>query len=201
MRTTQTLLESTDPRLIRIAGSIRRMAITLTSDILWQLVGFRLPDGSEEVAKAEAFTGIGFYARPPSRPPRSRSAEALVVSVVDATTPIIVAVRDEETRAKVAGGIDEDETAVFNSQAMMRFRRDGTIEVGAGQGLEPTIKGTTYRSAEDTMLTAVSTAIALIAKIPGLTAVEQAAVTTATAAITSFKSGGAGHLTTIVKVR
>jgi hypothetical protein len=197
MRTTQTLLESTDPRLIRIAGTVRRMAISLTSKVLWQLVGFRQLDGSIEVTNAEAFTGIGFYARPP----RSAAPEAIVVSIVDATTPMIIAVRDEQTRANIAGGIEEDETAVFNSQAMLLLRRDGTIEVGAGPGIEPTVKGTTYRSAEDAMLTAVSTAIALIARIPGLTALEQAAVTTATAAIASFKNGGAGHLTTIVKVR
>jgi hypothetical protein len=176
---------------------IRRMAISLTSKVLWQLAGFRLPDGSIEVTNAEAFTGIGFYARPP----RSGVPEAIVASVVDATVPMIIAVRDEATRAKVAGGIGEDETAVFNSQAMMLLRNNGTIELGAGPGLEPTIKGTTYRSAEDTMLTAVSAAIALIARIPGLTAPEQAAVTAATAAIASFKGAAAGYLTTIVKVR
>jgi hypothetical protein len=197
MRTTQTLLESTDPRLIRITGMIRRTAISLTSKVLWQLAGFRLPDGSVEVTNAEAFTGIGFYARPS----RSGAPEAIAVSVVDATTPMIIAVRDEQTRGKVAGGIDEDETAVFNSRAMMLLKRDGTIEVGAGPSVEPTVKGTTYRSAEDTMLTAVSTAIALIARIPGLTAPEQAAVTAATAAIATFKGAGAGYLTTIAKVR
>jgi len=130
MRTTETLLESTDPRWIRVAGMIRRMAITLTSKVLWQLAGFQLPDGSREVSNAEAFTGIGFFARPPS----SGSPEAIVVSVGDASAPMIIAVRDEKTRAAIVGALKVGETAMYNDKAMVYLKDDGTIEARSSGG-------------------------------------------------------------------
>lgn len=130
MRTTEGLLESTDPRWIRVAGMVRRMAISLTSKVLWQLVGVRLPDGSSEVSNAELFAGIGFFARPP----KSGDPEAIVVSVVDANAPMIVAARDEKTRAAVAGALQVGETAVYNDKALVYVRADGTIEARTTRG-------------------------------------------------------------------
>ena len=130
MRTTQTLLESTDPRWIRVAGMVRRMAISLTTKVLWQLVGFRLPDGTREVVSAEVFGGIGFFARPPS----SGDPEAIVVSVGDASAPMIIAVRDEKTRAAIAGALRLGETAVYTDQVIVHLRDDGTIEARSAGG-------------------------------------------------------------------
>jgi len=130
MRSKEALLESTDPRWLKVAGMVRRMAISLTSKVLWQLVGYRLPDGSTEVTKAEAFTGIGFFARPPS----SGDPEAIVMSVGDATVPVIVAVRDEKTRAAIVGALKIGETAMYTDKALVYVKDDGTIEARSGGG-------------------------------------------------------------------
>ncbi len=130
MRSIDALLEATDPRWIRVAGMIRRMAISLTTQVLWQLAGFRLPDGSREVTKAEAFTGIGFFARPPS----SGEPEAIIVSLGDASAPMIVAVRDEKTRAAVMGALQIGETAMYTDKAVVYLKSDGTIEARSGGG-------------------------------------------------------------------
>lgn len=135
MRSKQALLESTHPRWIQLAGLVRRMAISLTSKVLWQLVGFRLPDAQggatgQEIVNAEPFTGIGFYARPPS----SGAPEAIVVSVSDANAPMIIAVRDEKTRAAIAGALQAGETAVYTDRALVYLRSDGTIEARSARG-------------------------------------------------------------------
>jgi hypothetical protein len=135
MRTVEALLESTDPRWIRFAGMVRRMTITLTAKVLWQLAGFRLPDAAggasgQEVINAEAFTGIGFFSRPPS----SGSPEAIVVSVGDASSPMIIAVRDEKTRAAIVGALKVGETAVYTDQALVYLKDNGTIEARSAAG-------------------------------------------------------------------
>jgi phage gp45-like len=202
MRSRQALAEDTDPRWISVRGMVRRMVLTLTRQVTWQLEGVPLPDDhggvKPEVRNAEVFSGIGFY----SRPPATGAPEACVLSLGgDADASVVVATRDEKTRSEVAGDIDEDETALFNSKALLLAKADGTIEVGAGPGAEPTVKGNTYRSAEDAMLTAVSAALAVIASMPGITPAQTAAVNAATAAIATFKNAATTYLTTIAKVR
>jgi hypothetical protein len=135
MRSKEALLETTHPRWIQVAGMVRRMAISLTSKVLWQLVGFRLPYAqggatAQEVLNAEPFTGIGFFARPPS----SGAPEAIVVSVGDANAPMIIAVRDEKTRAAIAGALQAGETAMYTDQAIVYLRGDGTIEARTAGG-------------------------------------------------------------------
>lgn len=213
MRSRQALAEATDPRWISVHGMIRRMVVSLTDQVKWQLAGVPLPDGhggvNVEVRKAEVFSGIGFH----SRPPESGAPEAVVLSLGgDASAPVVVATRDEKTRAEVAGDLHEDETALFNSKAMLLAKANGTIEVGAGPGAEPTIKGDAYRSAEDTLLAALQTFLGALgtyaaaiksvadptnAATPALAA----AIATMTAAINAFQSGATSYLTTIAKVR
>lgn len=130
MRSKEALLESTDPRWIRVAGMVRRMAISLTSKVLWQLVGFQLPDGSKETINAEPFTGIGFYARPPI----SGKPEAIVMSLGDASAPVIVAARDEKTRAAIVGSLQVGETATYTDKAIVYLKSDGTIEARSASG-------------------------------------------------------------------
>lgn len=130
MKTIRDYMADVGPDAVRSMGLVRRMAISLTTKVLWQLVGFRLPGGDSETLPADPFTGIGHYARPPA----GSKPEAIAVMVGDAKTPVIVAVRDEQTRAAVAGGLTEDETAVFNSQAIIYIKADGTIEARTADG-------------------------------------------------------------------
>lgn len=129
MRTTKELAHTTNPERVSAFGKIRRMAIRVTARALWQLVGYEI-DGEVEAPRAEAFTGIGIAARPP----RSSKPEAIVVNVGDAKVPVIIAVRDEATRAAVAGGLVEDETAIFNSAALVYVKANGTIEARTKNG-------------------------------------------------------------------
>lgn len=124
MRTSETLLEATHPRWLRLAGMVRRMAITLTSKVLWQLAGFRLPDGSQEVINAEPFTGAGFY----SRPPASGQPEAIVINIESASAPMIIAIRDEKTRAAIVGALLQGETAMYTDKSLFKINADGTME-------------------------------------------------------------------------
>lgn len=110
-------------RLLR--GMIRRVAVTLTSSVRWQVLGQRGGQGGDETWDVEPFTGIGFYSRPPS----SGNPEAVVVAFGGAKSTAIVATRDEATRKTGAGDLDEDETCVFNSQARVIVKKDGTVEI------------------------------------------------------------------------
>lgn len=125
MSTVEALRSAIDPTAGRIAGMIRRMAITLTTKALWQLAGFRSYDGSIETRQAEPFGGMGFYARPPA----SGAPEAIAVMVGDAKTAVIVATRDEKTRAAVAGDVQPGETMVYNDKACIYVKADGTVEI------------------------------------------------------------------------
>lgn len=116
---------------VAAVGAIRRMAITLTAKALWQLTGFSLGDGNQETFNAEAFGGIGFYARPPA----SGKPEAIAVSVGGAKTMVIIGVRDEATRSSVAGSIDQDEAMMFGSQAVVYVKKDGTVEIRTPSGV------------------------------------------------------------------
>ena len=119
------------PDRVRGIGAIRRMTVGFVDKVLWQLVGVRLLDGSAETGTAEPFTGIGFY----SRPPANGSPEAVVVMAGGAKSPAIVGLRDEKTRAKVAGGLVADEAMVFNSTAVVYVKADGSVEVRSATGI------------------------------------------------------------------
>lgn len=101
-----------------LRGRLRRMAIKVTSRVLWQLIGHRTDDGRETV-DVEVFPGVGFYARPRA----SDRAEAIVVNVGGAAHPAIVATRNEDVRKDIAA-LGEDETAMFNSQAIVHVIGD-----------------------------------------------------------------------------
>lgn len=124
MKSVSELMEAVDPARKRIAGAVRRMAITLTAKVLWQLTGYKI-DGQTETFSAEPFTGIGISARPPT----ASKPEAIVLMVGDAKNPTIIAVRDEQTRAKVAGALGVDETMLFNSKAVVHVKANETVEV------------------------------------------------------------------------
>jgi hypothetical protein len=123
------LARVTDADDRRHTGMIRRFAVKVTSRVLWQLVGYKI-DALVETLQAEPFTGAGFY----SRPPRDGKPEAIVANVGGANSPVIVAVRDEKTRARVVPNIAEGETAVYSGTCVVLVR-DGTVEIRLANGV------------------------------------------------------------------
>lgn len=124
-RTSEDLAQQTSPFRRLVYGMIRRLAITLTAEARWQLLGQRGGEGGDEILQAEPFTGIGFYSRPAS----SGNPEAVVVAVGGAKTTVIVATRDEATRQAVAGDLPDDSTAMFNTKAIIVINPDSTVEI------------------------------------------------------------------------
>lgn len=129
MKTVEQLNRTIAPDVVRAYGAIRRFVISLTDEVRWQLVGVLMPDGPE-AHRAEVFGGIGIYARPPA----GVEAEAIAVMSGDANAPAIVGIREEQTRAAVAGNLQPDETALYNSKALVYVRQDGTIEARSKGG-------------------------------------------------------------------
>lgn len=88
---------------------------------------------------------------------------------------------------------------------------DSQVQLGGGNGESPTesaVLGNTYRSNEDTMLTAISKALeAMSAGVVGASGPSSfnpatiALITAATSAIAAFKNGAANYLSTKVKVK
>lgn len=179
----------------KMAGMVRRMVVKLSDGGVWQVAGHLLFEGQREAPPAENYPGIGFAARPPA----GTSAEAIVVQVGGANQPAIVGLRDEATRAKVSD-IAANETAAYNSLVRAYLKASGTIELRTHAGVaQPTIKGTTYRTAEDVMLTALAAAFTALASAP-IGAPAQSACTAAATAITTFQTSAATYLATVAKV-
>lgn len=130
-RTSEDLAQETSPFRRFVRGMIRRLAITLTAETKWQLLGQRGGQGGDETPLVEPFTGIGFYSRPPS----SGNPEAVAVAVGGSKTTVIVATRDEATRQAVAGDIAEGETCVYNDKALIVVKADGTVEIRLAGGV------------------------------------------------------------------
>lgn len=190
--TTKDWRAETSPSERSAAARVRRMAIRLTSGVFWRLAGHLLLDGvTREARDAEVFSGIGFF----SRPKQGANAEAVVVG--DAENPIIIATRDEAVRQAIAR-LEQDSTAIYNTMAIVVIKPDGTIHIRSKNGTaQSTVRGQTYRSAEDTMLTALGVfATAIGALNPATSA---AAAATLNAAITTFKAAAASYLTTVLK--
>lgn len=110
-------------------GTIRRMAVTMTSAPFWRVVGHLLIDGKREDREAEIFSGIGFY----GRPKKGHQVDSLVAFPGGASNPIIIATRDEDARRAVAA-IAQDETAMFNSATIILIKANGTVEIRASGG-------------------------------------------------------------------
>lgn len=112
-----------------IRGAVRRMAIKVTSRVLWQLAGHKLDATYQETVNAEVFSGVGFYARPRT----SSRAEAILSRIGDAAHSVIVATRDEDLRKlwdSAAFG-NPDVAAMFNSGVIVVCMPDGTVRLGA----------------------------------------------------------------------
>lgn len=105
---------------------IRRMTVRVTSKPFWQAVGALLLDGvTREVRDSEVFSGVGFYARPK----QGSNVDAILAFEDGAQNPYIIATRDEGLRRRVFpknAPLGQDETAAFNTQAVMHIKA-GTI--------------------------------------------------------------------------
>ncbi len=197
------LARSVGSKAREVAGLVRRMVITRTRTAIWQVTGHRLLDGETETRDAELFGGIGFAARPSSE----GDVEAIVAFPGGPGNPVIVATRQEAVRRVIGADLDADETQLHNSGTLIRIMADGTVEIRSRLGTaQPTIKGTTYRTAEDTMLSAIKTlATALASSAPTVGTLPQQAATglaatAAASAITTFQGLAASFLTTVAKV-
>lgn len=133
-------MASQSPKTRADMGRIRRMAIGITTRVLWQLLGHVGLDGKRETRNAEVFGGAGMAARP-----GGRNAEAVVVFPGEgASSPIVVAVRDEEMRlaivaALTGGTLGAGEIALGAGtegtvEVVLHLKTDGTIEARSAGG-------------------------------------------------------------------
>lgn len=137
--TTKDWRDFTSTQARELAGKVRRMAVSVTNVLagvgtttasFWQVVGHLLLDNTtQETADAEVFSGVGFYARPPS----GANAEAIVAFPGGPANPVVVASRDEATRKKMAP-LAQDETAMFNSRVAVYATAAGKVEARADGG-------------------------------------------------------------------
>ncbi|MFA9269824.1 MAG: phage baseplate assembly protein, partial [Baekduiaceae bacterium] len=117
------------PMALKLRGLVRRVIVAATGvDGLWKLLGFEAEDGAREGFEGvEVFPGIGFASRPGS----GGKPEVVILNIgADAGHPVVVASRDRSLEVE----LDEDETAVFNSQAVIKFKKDGTVEIRGRDG-------------------------------------------------------------------
>lgn len=116
----------TDPESNARRGSIRRMVVSRAGAVLWQLLGFTVGGKKEATRGIEVFHGVGITAIPAS----DGKPEAIVINVVDANAPVIIATRDEKTRAAVVpSGMNAGETCVYSGAAIVYLKVDGTVEI------------------------------------------------------------------------
>ncbi|MGL5361517.1 MAG: hypothetical protein ACRDBH_01460 [Bosea sp. (in: a-proteobacteria)] len=99
---------------------------------VWQVFGVRIGAQREVLDGVEVFHGVGVAAIPAAdgRP------EAIVVNVGDARLPVIVATRDEKTRALVVpSSMAAGDTCIYSAGAIVYVRADGTVEVRSPDGV------------------------------------------------------------------
>jgi hypothetical protein len=123
--------KETGETLRSLRGMVRRLAITLTDGVLWQLLGQRGGQGGDEVIHLEVFPNIGFY----SRPPKTGKPEAIAVAIAAAAKGrVVVGTRDlktlKEIEAELPGGkLDENETVIYCGAVFIHLRANGTVEI------------------------------------------------------------------------
>lgn len=111
------------------ASRLRRMAVSVTSRVFWQLLGPKSHESKQPTTEAENFSGIGFYARPLT----TDKAEAVLASIGDARHSIIIATRNEDVRKQIAN-LEPNETAIFTSLSTVVIKADGTVEIRTKDG-------------------------------------------------------------------
>lgn len=113
----------------RLAGGVakamvRRLRVVASKGVAWALEGHEDGEGNVETGLAEVAQGVGFYARPKA----GDRVEAIVVKVgAESGHPMVVALRNQDGVRRL-DAVEDDETAVFNSQVEIRFV-EGRIEI------------------------------------------------------------------------
>lgn len=190
----------------RIANIVARAVVQLVDDAKkLQLLQVGVLAG-ETIDDAEHCQPYGFSSVPLA------GAEAVVVFPNgDRSHPLAIAVSDR--RYRPTGGQAGQVGLYHYLGAVLVMLANGTVEIRSAAGVaQPTIKGTSYRTAEDTLITALTTAFTALnayavaikpiadptnAATPALTA----AMTTAwAAAVTAFNSAASTYLTTVAKL-
>lgn len=176
-RSIREIREEYKPAAIAVRNMIRRFIVTLTGEAgLWQVEGHE----GERADDVEVFGNIGFFSRPPAS---GNKAEAIVAHVGgESGHPVVIATRDRSTQPE----LEPDETAIHNSQKLVGIT-GSTVRLGAMDASESVIKGDTYRQAEDTMLSAMSSAFTALGQ------------TAAASAISTFQAAAATYLSTVSK--
>lgn len=107
---------------------LRRMYVLASGGGAWQVGGYE----GESEPDVEVFQGIGFA----SRPAADAAAEAVVVKIgARSSHSVIVATRDEGTRVE----LDQDETAIFNSEVLIKITKDHDVIIRVAAGRTVTV--------------------------------------------------------------
>lgn len=90
--------------------------------------GREAADGSADEDLAEQYGVIGVL----SRPPRGHGRAILAHIGGESSHAVIVASKDDDTRAAIIGavGLDWDEVIVHNSKTVLKITRDGEVLIG-----------------------------------------------------------------------
>lgn len=153
-QTVEEYREDGDRWMLRLRGMVRRVVVGLTEVAggAWQALGYKDSDGNQETFNnVEMFGGVGIHARPAD----NGRVEAIIIHVGgDEEHPVMVATRDRSMQVE----LQADETAIFNSQTVIRVKADGTVEIGSrgatltpldeivhGRGVD-TFTGLTYKA-------------------------------------------------------
>ncbi len=121
-RTVRELRADQGPDRIWLRNLVRRVLVKATGK-LWQLAGYP----GEVLSDIPRIAEVGFVSRP-----RAGKGEAIVLKVGEKGHRVIIATRDGEIELD----IDEDETAIFNSQVRVICKNDGTVHIDNGSGAE-----------------------------------------------------------------
>lgn len=117
--------QATDPFRNAIRALISRATVRRANAVLWQFVG-----AAKNALSAEVFYGVGICALPA----KGGKPEAIVVNVGGADAPVIIATRDEKTRASVVpSGIKAGETVIYSEGVIVYLRKD-SVEIRTPSG-------------------------------------------------------------------
>lgn len=134
-RSSSDFSKETSPLWRFVRGLVRRVEVTFARTGIWQVRGQRAGasgGGVDETFDADLFPGVGFFARPSG----SAATEAVTVAAGGTGATMIVATRDEATRAKWDAQVPAGTTATFNEVVGMVVKPDGTVAVKLLNGTE-----------------------------------------------------------------
>ena len=118
--------QATDPFRNALRALVRRVTVKRASAVLWQIV-----DAARDVVSREVFYGVGIC----SLPPTSGKPEAILINVGGADAPVIIATRDEKTRAAVVPtDLKAGETVIYSEGVIVYLKKDG-VEIRTPNGV------------------------------------------------------------------